>query len=136
MEIFNSAAPVQIRDVTERSAGTNDVQLTFVIENKGSGRLYSDNTFTSECLRKGDKEDRFEIEVKTASGRYPVRCSQLGDKNKGEVRLSIDKQKQIRCRISTSNAPNNAIEEPVEIIVDYFYRDAISTPLTILDSEN
>ena len=136
VDVFNSAAPVQIRDVTERSAGSNDVQLTFVVENVGSGKVYPDNTFTSECLRKDDKEDRLEVEVRTASGRHNVQCSQLGNKNRGEIRLSLDKQKQIRCRINTGSAPNNAVEEPVEIVVDYFYRDAISTPLAILDAEN
>jgi len=136
IKVENSAAPVQIRGVAERSAGTNEVQLTFVVENVGSGKVYPKNTFSSECIRKEDKEDKLEIEVRTGSGRHGVKCSQLGNSNKGEIRLSTDKQKQIRCRISTSGAPENAVEEPINIIINYFYRDAISTPLTIEDSEN
>lgn len=131
VNVDNSGAPVQIRDVREKSSGTNEVQLNFIVENVGSGKVYPPNTFTNECIRKDDKEDKLEVEVRSASGRHTVSCSQLGNKNKGEVRLSIDGLKQIRCRISTSSAPESAVEEPINIIVSYFYRNAISKSITI-----
>ena len=135
VRIDNSGAPVQITGVKEKSAGTNDVQLTFTIENKGSGITYPPDTFSNTCVRKQDKEDRLNVEVKTGSNRHSVKCSQLNNGNKGEVKLSENKR-PIRCEISTSSAPEGgAFEEPINIIVSYFYKNAITTPLDVQDSE-
>ncbi|MFH1592102.1 MAG: hypothetical protein ABIB47_01910 [Candidatus Woesearchaeota archaeon] len=134
VKVENSGAPVQIRDVRTRSSGTSQVTLTFIVENVGSGKVYPPNTFTNECVRKDSDEDRLDVEVRSASGRHTITCSALGG-NEGEVRLSNDGKKQIRCSISTGNAPDTPVEEAINILVDYFYRGAISTPITIKSSE-
>lgn len=136
IRVDNSGAPIQISGVRERSAGTNEVQLTFTVENMGSGITYPPDTFTNTCVRKQDKEDRLKIEVRTGSNRHTVKCAQLNDGASGEIKLSENKR-PLRCTISTANAPDGggAFEEPINIIASYFYKNAITTPLDVQDSE-
>ncbi len=134
VKIDNSGAPVQVTSVKERSSASNSVQVSFMIENKGTGIVYPPETFSNTCVRKQDKEDRLKVEVKTGSNK-PVKCSQLNNAASGEVKLSENKR-PIRCEISTSSiSDNRAFEEPVNIVVSYFYKNAISTPLDVQNSE-
>ncbi len=135
IQVFNSGAPVQVNSVLERSSGTNKVQLSFTVENKGSGTVYPPKQFSNTCVREQDKEHRLDVEVRTGSGRHDVSCSQLDGKASGEIKLTENK-KHIRCDITTSSAPAGAVEEPVNIVIDYFYKNAITTPLDVEDSES
>lgn len=135
VKIENSGGPVQIEDVGTRSSGSNEVLLSFVVRNKGSGLVHPPGTFTNKCVREDDEEDRLKLEVFSGSGRYSPKCSQLGDKNVGEIKLT-NGQKIIRCRIKTINAPESTVEEPINIRANYFYRNAISKDLIVEDSED
>lgn len=135
--IHNSGAPLQISNVGTRSSGTNKVQLTFEIINEASGVVYTPDTFSNKCVvgdREEDMENRLKVTVITGSRRHAVECSILGGKSQGETELN-ENIRPVRCDISTNNAPENAIEEPVNIILDYFYRNAIQTSLIIENSE-
>lgn len=135
VDIFNSGAPVQISNVRTRSSGTNEVELTFQIENKGSGRVYPPDAFANSCMKDEKKEDRLMVKVITASGRHGVECNSLGGKASGEIKLS-NGIRFVRCDISTRNALESATEEPVNIVVDYFYRNVIQKTLIVEDSED
>lgn len=132
--IDNSGAPVQVEEVSTRTSGSNEVLISFVVKNKGSGLIHPPGTFTNKCVKNEDREDRLKLEVFSGSGRYFPQCVQLGNKNVGELKLT-NNQKVVKCRIDTKNAPESPIEEPINIKVSYFYRNAISTPLIVEDSE-
>ena len=135
VEASNSGAPVQVTTVSTRSAGSNEIQLNFVIENQASGSVHPSGTFTNICENNDDEEDRLDVEVRTATtGRYTVKCSQLGEKSSGEIKL-VNNEKPIRCRITTSGAPDTPIEEQVVIELNYEYRNAIQTSLIVEDAE-
>ncbi len=133
VEAFNTGAPVQIEDVTQRISGNDEVQLSFTIVKKGAGKVYLPTTFTTKCVRDEDREDK--VVVKVEAGGHSVSCSKLSNNNKGEVNL-IDNQRPIRCNIKTTRAPDRAIEEPVDIKIDYFYRNVVSTDLRVLNAED
>ena len=134
VNVENSGAPVQIKDVRTRSSGTNEVQLTFVVEDKAAGVVHPPGTFTSKCVRDEDEEDKLRVEVFTGSGRHNIKCSQFGDGSSGIVKLT-NNERPVRCRVSTLSAPESALEEPINIIASYSYRNAISKSLIIEDSE-
>lgn len=136
VDVFNSGSPIQIKNVRERGAGNTEIQLTFTVQNVGAGLVYEPGTFSSECMRDRDKEDRLELEVVSGSRRHQIKCSQLGNSNQGEIKLTSDNQKQITCRIKTSSATETASEEPINIKARYFYRNAITKAITIEDSED
>jgi len=134
VKIDNSGAPVQIEEVSSRSSGSNEVLISFVVRNTASGLVHPPGTFTNKCVKEEDEEDRLKLEVFSGSGRYNPKCSQLGDRNTGDLKLT-NSQKIVRCRINTINAPENTVEEPINIRASYFYRNAISTDLIVEDSE-
>ena len=131
----NSGAPVQIEEVSTRTSGSNEILLNFVVRNKASGLVHPPGTFTHQCVRNEDEEDRLKVEVFSGSQKYTPKCSQLGNDNVGEIKLT-DTQKVIRCRINTLNAPESPVEEPINIRATYFYRNAISTTFLVEDSED
>ncbi len=135
VRVDNSGAPVQIEQVSTRSSGSNEIMIIFAVRNKASGILHPPGTFTNSCVKKEDDEDRLRLEIFSGSGKYTPQCSQLGDKNVGEIKL-INNEKVIRCRIRTTNAPESAVEEPINIRATYFYRNAISTQMIVEDSED
>ncbi len=135
VNVDNSGAPIQIEEVNTRSSGTNEVMFTFVVRNKASGLVHPPGTFTNKCVKEEDREDRLKLEVFSGSGRYNPQCSQLGDKSSGEIRLT-NNEKVVRCRLNTINAPEGAVEEPINIRATYFYRNAISTDMIVEDSED
>ncbi len=134
VQVENSGAPVQIEQVSTRTSGTNEVRLSFLVRNVASGIVYPPNTFSGSCGENDDKEDRLNLEVRIPSGRYKIICNQLGGAF-GEIKL-IDNEKAITCRISTSSAPENPVEAPINIVASYFYRNAIQKTLIVEDSED
>jgi hypothetical protein len=133
VEIENSGSPLQISDVKTR-AGSKSVTLTFVVENKGSGNVYEENSFSSNCILKQDKKDKISVEIKTRTAKLPIQCGVLEDSNKGVVRL-INDRKTISCNIMTTSLQDTAFEEPVEIILDFFYKEAIGKTFTVVNAE-
>lgn len=134
VQVENSGAPVQIEQVSTRSSASSEIMISFVVRNKGEGLIHPPGTFTNKCIKEEDEEDRLKLEVFSGSGRYAPECSQLGNKNIGEVKLT-NNEKVVRCRIKTINAPESAVEEPINIRATYMYRNAISTDLIVEDSE-
>ncbi len=128
----NSAAPIQITDVDESSAGRDKVKLTFTIENKGEGAFYKPEAFKDRCIPDEAKKDENYVYVilQDPSSRLRFECSALGGDNKGTVRL-YDNKKTISCLIPTSGLQDTAFEQLIDITVDYVYRDAISQDIKI-----
>ncbi len=134
LSVDNSGAPVQIVNLVERPSGSNKVSVFFDIENQGVGEVYEPGTFSSVCEKLRDKEGGVSVSVETTSKALDVKCSTLGDSNKGNIKL-IDGKKTVRCTIDTSNLQETAFIEPLIIRAEYMYRDAIITPLTVENAE-
>ena len=129
-----SGAPIKIKDVKQRSSAANEIKLTFTVVNEGKGEVYSPTTFTDKCIDVSDERNKLLVEVKAPSGKADIRCSQLQDSNKGIIKLAL-KEKIINCNIPTSNLQEIAFEEPIEIILSYFYKESIEKQITVLNSE-
>lgn len=130
--VDNSGAPLQISDVKSVGAGVDSVIFKFVVENMGAGVVYEDNAFTDKCEFKQDKKDKVNVKVKSPSGKLDIKCGILSDKDYGVVRL-IDGRKTVSCNIKTSGLQETAFEEPLEVVLNYFYKDSVGTGFTVVD---
>ena len=129
-----SGAPVKIKDVKQRSSSTNDIKLTFTIINEGKGNIYGPETFTDKCIDISDEKNKVLVEVNSPSGNKNIKCSQLQNNNKGLIKLAL-KEKIINCNIATNNLQEIAFEEPINIELDYFYKESIEKQITVVNSE-
>ncbi len=130
----SSSAPVKIKDVKQRSSAVNEIKLTFTISNVGKGQVYSPTTFSDKCVDVSAGKDEVLLEVTSNSAKSGIKCSQLKDTNKGIIKLAL-KEKVINCNIPTSNIQDIAFEEPVNIVLNYFYKDSIEKQITVVNSE-
>ncbi len=131
--IGNSGAPLQVSNV-KSVAGPDSVVFTFVVENKGSGEVYEDKTFSDRCTVEYDKIDKVNVKIKSQSGKLSVKCGILDNKDYGVIRL-VNSKKTVSCTINTSGLQEIAFEEPFEIILNYFYKQAIGKSLTVIDAQ-
>lgn len=131
VELENSAAPIQVTSMKQQPSSTNAIRFIFVVENKGEGIVYQPNAITDFCGYDEDiKEDEVYVTVTSPSKKVKPECSTLDDKDEGAIRL-IDGKKQVVCTIDTSDLQRTAYNDLIYVHLDYFYRDAISTPITV-----
>lgn len=129
-----SSAPIQIKDVKQRSAAAQEIKLTFKIVNVGKGDVYPPLTFADKCSDISGEKNKLHVEVTSPSSGVNIKCSQLQDSNKGITKLALS-EKTISCDIPTANLQETAFEEPVNIIVSYSYKGSIEKQITVLNSE-
>lgn len=133
VDMENSGAPLQLTGVKSRGS-SDSITLTFTVENQGAGETYESNTFTDSCTVKPEKQNNVNVKVKSESGKLTANCGVLNNNDQGIVRL-VDGRKTISCNIKTSSLQDTAFEEPFEITLDYFYKEAIGKDLVVINSE-
>ena len=129
-----SSAPIQVRDVKQRSSAAQEVKLTFKIINQGKGDVYPPTAFSDKCTEITAEKNKLFVEVTSPSASVNIKCSQMQDSNKGIIKLALN-EKTISCDIPTSNLQETAFEEPVNIVLSYFYKGSIEKQITVLNSE-
>lgn len=135
--IQNSAAPIQISNLKERPIGTNKIKVTFDVENKGLGTPFEPNAFAAgDCYEKEDKKEKVQVRI-VPGGSSPLKfeCSKLDNQAIGVVRL-IEGKASISCEASTSGLQETPYESPLNIYVDYTYKDYASKEITVEDSDS
>ncbi len=130
----NSGAPIQVTSMRQHSVGTSSIKVTFKISNVGIGAVYEPGTFTTSCSGHEDEKDKVKVTVSNPQRTFEVKCSQFGGSNSGVVRL-VNKEKEISCTIDTSNLQEITFQDLIIIQVDYMYRDAVTTQITVEDAE-
>jgi len=131
VDFENSGAPIQVTKVETRKAGKNSVKVTFLIENKGAGEIYVPGTFTDSCMGHEKDEARLRVSLTSPSPRISFRCDLFNGASAGEVKL-YDKKRQVGCIIDTAGLQQDtAYEAPINIQMDYTYRNAIFKEITI-----
>jgi len=135
--IENSGAPIQVTSLSEMKGGTNTVRVIFNIENVGSGTVYEKGTFSSgDCSESNDnrdKENKLNVEIKPIGGVdiANCECARLGGGSKGVVKLNIEGKAVITCVASTAGLQSTAFEAPLNINLDYDYKERISRKITV-----
>ncbi len=131
--IHNSAGPIQASDLRQTSVGSNRVKLSFKVKNVGTGAVYQPGAFTSVCAGQDNLKDMVKITLTSPEKLFTVQCSQLNNQNSGVVRL-VNKEKDITCTIDTTGLQDVTFQNLLELQMDYMYRTAVVTQLTVDNS--
>lgn len=116
--VFSSSAPIQVKSVTENSAGSSRIALIFEVEDVGVGRskLQTDTEFNPRY----DK-------VKFTLSETDWDCKSGGQQ---EIAKFVDNKATIRC-VSPTLPDNTLFTKQVTIQLDYTYRDIIQKIIRI-----
>lgn len=130
--VSSSSAPIQITSLKEAASKTNEISITFTIENKGNGDVFNIDSFiTGECVESQEKVKKDYVHVKVSSQEgLNIKCSKFGDKAEGNVRLVQDLT-TVMCKIDTTNLQETTYTSPLDITVDYVYKDFVSKIITV-----
>ncbi|MGB9707910.1 MAG: hypothetical protein ACPLXC_01090 [Candidatus Pacearchaeota archaeon] len=124
---MNSAAPIQVTNLTERVEG-NRLYVAFKIENKGTGEVYLPNTDCTKLQEQNIdeklKQNQVELSINTEEG---FACTLQG----GVKGLTgTTEVRQVTCEKLLTNAQSHSA--PFEIALSYIYRESLTKQLTIL----
>lgn len=128
--LHNSAGPLQATDLRQTSVGTNRIKLSFKVKNMGTGAVYEPGAFTNICAGQDNLKDMVKVTLTSPERAFTVECSQLNNKNSGVVRL-VNKEKDITCTIDTTGLQDVTFQNLLLVQMDYMYRTAVVTPLTV-----
>ena len=130
----NSGSPIHVVSFKERKAGPNEIKIIFDLQNVGSGKPFSRTAFSSGiCGEDPTKEDFVNVEVRPISN-VNVRCDKFAGTGSGVVRLNSEGKATVSCDVSTSALQDTAFEEPLNINLDYIYKERISKQVTVENS--
>ena len=139
LDYVNSAAPVSIENVKQYALGENSVQLIFdIVHNKltTSSSLFGQGSFNNYCEvsneDKYDKENKVKYSVEHSISNS-ISCDGEGSSNEVILQKSssdgVDHKTTVTCVLDTLNQEHYPI--PVEITLEYEYRDRISKTISI-----
>ncbi|HLC72749.1 MAG TPA: hypothetical protein VJH37_04145 [Candidatus Nanoarchaeia archaeon] len=128
--IHNSAGPIQSTDLRQTSVGANRVKVTFKVKNVGTGAVYQPSAFTNICAGQDTLKDMVKVTLTSPELAFTVQCSQLNNQNSGIVRL-VNKEKDITCTIDTTGLQDVTFQNLLLLQMDYMYRTAVVTQLTV-----
>tara|TARA_B100000315_G_scaffold235636_1_gene250738 strand:- start:943 stop:1902 length:960 start_codon:yes stop_codon:yes gene_type:complete len=120
-DVFSSAAPIQVKSVEEKRAGTGKVALEFQIENVGAGKV----------TKKGEAFDpRFDRLSYTISDTDNWDCRTGGRAN--EARLDEEGKATVICRWKgTPLTEDDIYTKQVDLTLNYKYKEIIQKQIRI-----
>jgi hypothetical protein len=124
--VYNSGGPIQITSFTETPGGNNKYNFNFKIEHKGfspSGMIYEKG---SNCEEIREKENKVYVTVDT--GMNGLSCTGLTGGTSGYITL-YGGERTITC--TQEYQTSTVFERPVNINIEYDYKDDISTSLLV-----
>lgn len=124
-----SAAPVQITSITEGLEGSDKVVFKIVVDNKGTGDVFSDGK-TCETLDPLEDKNLVTVTIMPAD----VKCYFAGNEaSSGQLRLTPGTPKILTCR-KTIQATGSNYKEVLDIKLNYKYLDKITKTVTVYQS--
>lgn len=133
--VSSSGAPIQITSLKERVSKENEISVTFTIENKGDGDVFNYGSFIGkDCVESEEKDSKNYVHIKVSSQEgLEIKCNKFDDKPDGKVRL-VEKLATVTCKIKTGGLQETSYTSPLDIDVDYVYKDFVSKTLTVENS--
>ncbi len=124
--VFNSGGPVQVISFNEIPGGKNKFKFQFKIEPKGNGGVYKKD---SNCEQARVNENKVFVSIDT--GMDGLSCTGLDGTTSGYVTL-YGGERMIICTQDTET--NTDFERPVNIKLEYDYKEGISTQVLVKHS--
>ena len=144
LTFVNSAAPVSIENVKQYAIGEHSIQLIFDIVHRKlstTSALYAEGSFDNYCEVsdevKFEKENKVKYTV-SHSITNSISCDEGGNSNEVFLQKTsadgLDHKTTVICELDTENQDFYPL--PVEITLNYEYRDRISKQISIKKSNN
>lgn len=126
--VYNSGAPVQIKDFKEVPRARNKIGFDFTVEKAANGEVYKKGT---KCADIRANEDKVWVEVKT--GIPGLECSGLKDGTSTTGYITLYGGSRIVTCVQTVDT-NSDYEAPVDITLVYDWEDLKETKLLVKHS--
>lgn len=132
----NSGGPIQITQITESRISKNAISVTMTVENLGVGKVYAPQAIEEpKCSETGTnlKEMKDTVYLSLSFPGLPgtpVSRGKFQGNSEGLLRV-VNGRGQLSCTVDTSNLQETTFTEEPSIVVDYVYREDISTPILI-----
>lgn len=123
-----SSAPIQVTSITEKTRGSNQIRFDIKIENKGTGKVYSNDASCADLSDDNinlNKKDKIFLEIINPSD---VTCGFRSgeDSNKGIIEL--DNNEEI---ISCWMEADDTYTDTLRLTLSYMYTSTTSKQVTI-----
>lgn len=146
-DVKNSGAPVHVTSITENPMGSNKIQVTFTIENVGTGQIFRQVTNTGSVSGSCDtsqmnpNKNYVKVHVYLGDGRTAagdvIECPMLGVRaHEGFIQLFQGNSVTMVCTILTNENGNRIYTDTFHVDLGYAYLQYIETPLLIRDVSN
>ncbi len=146
-DVKNSGAPVHVTTVSQAPLGKNKIQLTFTIENVGSGTIFAPSDrpvgstgslFGRHCDQSQQNQNRNQVYVRVVLNDEQstglISCNRLSRGNEGIVQLFGGQPTVLTCTLETPEGiGSQAYTDLLRIDLDYAYSQYIETPVLIRD---
>jgi hypothetical protein len=134
----NSGGPIQVSSMTEGRGGKNSVTMSMTIENFGNGDVFLPEAINeAKCSTHGtnlnDYKNKVQVTVDFPGKTVPISCGGLGGSNTGTVTMVAGSRAIITCKIDTSSMQETTFTMNPNVELDYMYKEAVSTDITILN---
>lgn len=129
-QVYNSGAPVQIKNLRESARSADRVGFTFEVVNVGSGKIFERNSDCDRTVKRA--EDRAYVVV--SSSLAGLQCTGLDATSKGAEGFvtMFGGSKIVSC--TQQVAQRTDFEQLINIEVIYDYEESIQTALTVKSS--
>jgi hypothetical protein len=144
-DVKNSGSPVHVTKVAQNPLGRDKIQVTFTIENVGTGRVFRKvgSAWSSGPLGGGacdtslTNPDRNYVFVDVFLGDESstglIQCPLLGNSNQGYINLFQGNAVTMSCTIQTNPQGNRVYTDTLRINLEYAYLDYSEVPILIRD---
>jgi hypothetical protein len=141
-DVKSSGAPVHVTSLTENPLGRNKIQVTFTVENVGTGQIFrreSQNSglISDACDTSLTNPNKNIVHVKVFLGddysSSLIQCPLLGNSNEGDIQLFQGAAATLSCTIQTDPNRNRVYTDKLYINLEYTYLQFVETPILIRD---
>lgn len=128
-----SSSPIQVTSFTEQLSAKDDLTFRIVIENKGTGEVFRDDSTCADLdssITKIENQDRIKFTITPSD----IVCTSYDgtQSNQGYVKLEQGR-KTLLCTMKVENA-GSSYDRQVNINLDFKYIESVSKQLTILEA--
>jgi hypothetical protein len=147
--VKNSGGPVQVTALSQNPLGRDRIQITFTLENKGTGQIYrrmggipgaqgygtGDRLACDSGTHNMVNQDMVYVKVFLSDDitTSMIDCPVLSGGNQGFVRLYQGAAATLSCQIRTNPQANRVYTDTMHIYAYYAYSDFVMAPILIRD---
>ncbi len=145
-DVKNSGAPVHVTMLQQNPLGRDRIQVTFTIENVGTGRVFhkvgsgyigsalQGNGPCDSSLTNPDRDVVFvDVALNDGASTGGIQCPLLGNSNSGFIKMFAGNAVTLSCTIPTNPSGSRIYTDTLRVNLQYAYSQFVETPILIRD---